>query len=46
MQCSRCKKEVAKAFAVKSKAICINCLTNEEMDELVKQLDDFWKQKS
>ena len=45
MQCSRCKKEIAQAFAVESKAVCVNCLTNDEIDELVKELDRFWKEK-
>ena len=43
--CSRCKKSVDKAFKVESKTVCIDCLTDDEMNDLVKKLDEFWKKK-
>ena len=46
VQCSRCKREYDKTFIAESKVVCINCLTNDEIDYLVKELDAFWKKKS
>lgn len=43
--CSRCKKEFDKTYTVKSNEVCIKCLTDDEMNDLVKKLDEFWKKK-
>ena len=45
MKCSRCKKQFDKTFTVEKKVVCVNCLTDDEMDDLVKKLDEFWKKK-
>ena len=47
--CSRCKKEFnqtyIKTYTVKSNEVCGKCLTDDELDDLVKELDEFWKKK-
>ena len=46
MCCSRCKKDFERVYNIKSESVCIKCLTEIEINELVKKLNTFWLTKS